>query len=86
MTKQTKRNALQAVLADILERAEEQGIQAAQLAKRAHVRPETLSRMKSRGTGDFGTIDAMARVVGMKLVLVPDNEIQAAIQDGKFFQ
>ena len=86
MKNETDKNALQTVLAAILARAEDQGIQAAQLAKRAHVRPETLSRMKSRGTGDFGTIDAMARIVGLKLILVPNDQAQEDIQLGNFFR
>ncbi|MEW6332177.1 MAG: helix-turn-helix domain-containing protein [Pseudomonadota bacterium] len=55
------------------------------LAQLAGLRPETLSRMKSRGTADFNLIDRLARVVGLKLAVVPDNDQLERIQQGRFF-
>lgn len=56
-----------------------------ELAKLAGLRPETLSRMKSRGTGDFTLIDRLARAVGLKLAVVPDEDQLVRIQQGRFF-
>jgi len=55
------------------------------LAQLAGLRPETLSRMKSRGTADFTLIDRLARVVGLKLAVVPDDDQLERIQQGRFF-
>lgn len=60
-------------------------ITAKQLATRAGISPETLSRMKNRGSGDFSVIDAMARIVGLRLSLEPNDDTQAAIRRGEFF-
>jgi DNA-binding Xre family transcriptional regulator len=56
-----------------------------ELAQLAGLRPETLSRMKSRGTGDFTLIDRLARAVGLKLAVVPDDDQLERIQQGRFF-
>lgn len=56
-----------------------------ELAQLAGLRPETLSRMKSRGTADFTLIDRLARVVGLKLAVVPDDDQLERIQQGRFF-
>ena len=55
------------------------------LAQRAGLRPETLSRMKRRGTADFTLINRLAHVVGMKLAAVPDDDQLERIQKGNFF-
>ena len=80
-----KSEALLALLGEVLERASEQHISERDLALRAGIQPETLSRIKSRGAGDFGVIDRMARIVGKKLTLVPDSELLNKLQKGNFF-
>jgi len=60
-------------------------ITAKELAIRAGITPETLSRMKNRGSGDYSVIDAMARIVGLRLSLEPNDDTQAAIRKGEFF-
>lgn len=69
----------------ILTAAESHKLKEKELARLAGVRPETLSRMKSRGTGDFALIDRLARAVGLKLAVVPDDDQLARIQQGRFF-
>lgn len=56
-----------------------------ELAQLAGLRPETLSRMKGRGTADFTLIDRLARAVGLKLAVVPDDDQLDRIQQGRFF-
>lgn len=75
------RSTLNAILAA----AETRKLKEKELAKLAGVRPETLSRMKSRGTADFTLIDRLARAVGLKLAVVPDDDRLARIQQGRFF-
>ncbi len=69
----------------ILTAAEARKLKDKELAKLAGLRPETLSRMKSRGSADFTLIDRLARVVGLKLAVVPDDDQLARIQQGRFF-
>jgi DNA-binding Xre family transcriptional regulator len=80
-----KSETLTALLEQIIQRASERHISEKELALRAGIQPETLSRMKSRGTGDFGVVDRMARVVGWRLSLAPDHEALKKLQEGSFF-
>lgn len=73
------------LLAQITVAAAAQGLDEQALAKRAGVAPETLSRMKTRGHGDFGLLVRLARVVRLKLVAVPDDAALDALRRGDFF-
>lgn len=77
--------AFEVILQQILAAATEQGLDDAELARRAGAAPETLSRMKSRGNADFGLLVRLARVVGLRLVVTPDNDALDALQRGEFF-
>ena len=77
--------AVRDLLAQIVAAAAEQGLDEQALARRAGAAPETLSRMKARGHGDFGLILRLARVVGLKLVAVPDDAAVDAVRRGEFF-
>lgn len=80
-----KSETLLALINEIIDRAAERHISEKDLALRAGIQPETLSRMKSRGAGDLGVVDRMARIVGRKLTLVPDSELLEKLQKGDFF-
>lgn len=56
-----------------------------ELANRAGITQETLSRIKARGNADFATLDRMARMVGLRLALVPNDSTVDTIRQGKFF-
>lgn len=73
------------ILDQILAAAAAQGLDEQALARRAGAAPETLSRMKTRGHGDFGLLVRLARVVGLKLVAVPDDAALDALRRGEFF-
>lgn len=73
------------LLNQILERARSQGIDHQDLATRSGISAETLSRMKKRGSADFGILDRMARVVGLRLTLAPDHDTLEKIRTGDFF-
>ncbi len=75
----------QDLLDQILAAAKTQGIPGKELAVRAGITPETLSRMKGRGSGDALVLSALARVVGLRLTLVPDDARLEAIRSGSFF-
>ena len=76
---------MQSTLNTILAAAESKKLKEKELAQLAGIRPETLSRMKSRGTGDFAVLDRLAHAVGLKLVAVPDDDQIERIQQGRFF-
>ena len=77
--------AVRELLAQIVASAAAQGLDEQALARRAGAAPETLSRMKARGHGDFGLLLRLARVVGLKLVAVPDDAALDAVRRGEFF-
>jgi DNA-binding phage protein len=73
------------VLDQILAAAVRAGLDESELARRAGAAPETLSRMKARGNGDFGLLARLARVAGLRLAAVPDDEALDALRRGEFF-
>jgi hypothetical protein len=80
-----EQTAFRALLGQIVEAGGERGLFAKDLAVRAGTTPETLSRMKKRGTGDFTVLDRMARMVGLRLTLAVNHETLDKIQRGEFF-
>lgn len=56
-------------LARIADAARAQGLSRRALAQRAGLRPETLSRIASRGTCDFATLDRLAEAAGLRLAV-----------------
>lgn len=80
-----KNRAFSDLLKQIFLAAKSQHITQKELATRAGISPETLSRMKTRGSGDFSVLNEMAIIVGLRLALVPDNETLNAIREGHLF-
>lgn len=80
-----EQSAFRALMAQILGAAAERQLLAKDLAVRAGTTPETLSRMKKRGNGDFVLLDRMARMVGLRLTLTSNQETLEKIQRGEFF-
>ena len=58
-----------ALLARIADTARAQGLSRRALALRAGLRPETVSRIASRGTCDFATLERLATAAGLQLGL-----------------
>lgn len=58
-----------AFLARITDTARSQGLSRRALAQRAGLRPETLSRIASRGTCDFATLERLAAAAGLRLAI-----------------
>lgn len=55
------------LLSRIADHARAKGLSRRALAQRAGVRPETLSRIASRGTCDFATLESLATAAGLRL-------------------
>lgn len=69
------------IVSKILNRAKQRGITQEELAARAGVSRETVSRMKRR-EADFGTVAKLAAIVGFKLDVLEDDERVEAVQQG----
>lgn len=77
--------AFEALLNEVLLRGADLGMDGKSMAKRLPVSAETLSRMKGRKNGDFATLDALGRLVGLRLAFVPDDDALETIRKGEFF-
>ncbi len=60
-------------LRQITAAAAEKGLTRRELAQRAGVRPETVSRIATRGTCDFATLERLANAAGLHLGLIRDE-------------
>ena len=83
--KPEQQEAFEQLLEEVLTRGVEHGMDAKTMAKRLPVSAETLSRMKGRKNGDFATLDALGRLVGLRLAFVPDDDALETIRKGEFF-
>ena len=70
------------LLQQVLASAEAQGLDQAQLAERAGLKPETVSRAKKRPDMALGTLARLAGAVGLQVVLQPAGA--AALAHPKF--
>jgi hypothetical protein len=83
--KPEQQRAFEFLLEEVLRRGQAQGMDGKTMAKRLPVSAETLSRMKKRKNGDFATLDALGRLVGLRLAFVPDDDALESIRKGEFF-
>ncbi len=63
-----------AILSRITAAAKSLGLNRRELAIRAGVRPETVSRIATRGTCDFATLERLARAAGLGIALEAQGE------------
>ena len=73
------------IIIKIIETAKTQNISQGELAIRAGIRQETLSRAKKNSNQRFSTVLQLAQIVGLKLKLIADNPVADKIQDGTLF-
>jgi DNA-binding phage protein len=74
------------VLSTLIATAKARGLTQNSLAHMAHIAPETLSRMKNRGNADFSAVAALAKAVGLKIALVPDEDRQELIRQRRLVE
>jgi len=74
------------LLSQILKLGKEQGLRQFDIARRAGIKPESLSRAKKAGDMRASTLNELARVVGMKLSLAPDKPLIDKIDSGTLFE
>lgn len=83
--KPEQQEAFENLLGEVLNRGQELDMDGKTMAKRLPISAETLSRMKHRKNGDFATLDALGRLVGLRLAYVPDDDALETIRKGEFF-
>lgn len=69
----------------IIETAKSQGLDQKDLAAMVSMTAPDLSRLKRADNSRFSTIENLANAVGLKLALVPDDELLEKIESGKLF-
>ncbi len=73
------------IINEIIKMAKTQNISQGELASRAGIRQETLSRARKNSSLRFSTVQQLAQIVGLQLKLVPDNPVADKIQEGTLF-
>ncbi len=73
------------IINEIIALAKTQNISQGELAIRAGIRQETLSRAKKNSNLRFKTIEQLAKIVGLQLKLIADNPIADKVQEGTLF-
>jgi len=73
------------IINEIINAAKSQSISQGELAARAGIRQETLSRAKKNSNLRFSTIEQLAQIVGLQLKLIADNPVADKIQGGTLF-
>ncbi len=73
------------IINEIIELAKTQNISQGELATRAGIRQETLSRARKNSTLRFSTVLQLAQIAGLSLKLTPDNPVADKVQEGTLF-
>jgi hypothetical protein len=79
-------NATTELLRQIIALGRQKGLRQQDIARRARLQPESLSRAKKSGDMYVSNLQELARVVGLKLVLVPDQPVIEKIDKGTLFE
>lgn len=74
------------LLSQIIALGRQKGLRQQDIARRAQLQPESLSRAKKSGDLYVSNLQELARVVGLKLVLVPDQPVIEKIDKGTLFE
>ncbi|MDH5472140.1 MAG: hypothetical protein OEY61_04730 [Gammaproteobacteria bacterium] len=74
------------LLAQIIDLARRKGLKQKDLAERAGLSPESISRAKKTGDMHLSSLMELARVVGLKLCLSPDQPVLDRINQGSLFK
>lgn len=77
--------AINELLNEIIELAKRKGLKQKQLAERAGLSAETLSRAKKSGDMHLSSLVKLAEIVGLKLTLTADNPVLDKISSGTLF-
>jgi DNA-binding Xre family transcriptional regulator len=70
----------------IIETGKKQGLDQKDLAAKVSMTSPDLSRLKKADNSRFSTIESLANAVGLKLALVPDDDLLEKIEAGDLFR
>jgi len=73
------------LLNEIIELSKRKGMKQKDLAERAGLSAETLSRAKKSGDMHLSSLVRLAETVGLKLQLTTDNQVMDKISNGTLF-
>ena len=73
------------IINQIIEKAKAQNISQGELAARAGIRQETLSRANKNSNLRYKTVEQLAQIVGLRLKLIPDSPVAEKTQEGTLF-
>jgi DNA-binding phage protein len=79
-------SATNELLSRIIAVGRQKGLRQQDIARRARLQPESLSRAKKSGDMYVSSLDELARVVGLRLTLVPDQPLIEKIDKGTLFE
>ncbi|VAW55716.1 hypothetical protein MNBD_GAMMA07-2397 [hydrothermal vent metagenome] len=74
------------LLTQILEKAKHKGLKQKELAERAGLSAESLSRAKKAGDMHLSSLESLANIVGLKLCLSSDEPLMSKINSGSLFK
>jgi transcriptional regulator with XRE-family HTH domain len=73
------------IINQIIRTAKARNISQGELAARAGIRQETLSRARKNSTLRFSTVQQLAQIAGLQLKLTTDSPVPDRIQSGTLF-
>lgn len=79
-------NTVTTLLQAIIQKGKDKGLRQMDLAQRAGITPESLSRAKKSGDMRVSTLNDLAHAVGMKLTLAVDKPLVEKIDSGSLFE
>lgn len=79
------REAIATLLEEIIAEGKKQGLDQREIAARAGISPETLSRAKKGTDIQFSTLSRLAGAVGLRLSLMPGRPVLEKILSGDLF-
>ena len=74
------------LLTQIIELARRKGLKQKDLAERAGLSAESLSRAKKAGDMHLSSLEKLAAIVGLKLCLSPGEPVMSKINSGSLFK
>lgn len=78
-------SVIKQLLNEIIELSKRKGMKQKELATRAGLSPESLSRAKKSGDMHLSSLVSLAEIVGLKLQLTSDNPVIDKISSGSLF-
>jgi predicted transcriptional regulator len=74
------------LITEIMNEARKQGLKQSDIAAKAAIRPDYLSRLKKADDARISTLEALGKVVGKRLAWVDeDDDISSLVSKGELF-